>query len=87
MIVRVMGEGQYDIEGGALHELKLLDQQLFAAVAAGDAHLYRERFDAVLAVVRASSRVPDDRLVESDLVLPASDTSLDEARRLFTHGA
>jgi hypothetical protein len=86
MIVRVMGEGQYDLEGAALHELKVLDQRLFAAVSGGDERAYRGAFDAVLGLVRSGRRVPDDRLVESDLILPAPDTSMEEARRLFTHG-
>lgn len=86
MIVRVMGEGQYDLEGASLHELKLLDQRLFGAVAGSDPREYRQAFDAVLVLVRTGGRVPDDRLVESDLILPAPDTGLDEARRLFTHG-
>ena len=85
MIVRIMGEGQYDLEGAALHELKVADAALFDAVAAGDEAGFVAKFGAVLQLVRQRGRrIPADQLVESDLVLPAADTSLDEARRLFT---
>ena len=85
MVVRILGEGQFDLEGSALQDLKVADAELFEAVAAGDEGRFAAKFGAVLQVVRHQGRpVPTDRLVESDLVLPAPDTTLDEARRLFT---
>ncbi len=85
MVVRILGEGQYDLEGEALHALKVADARLFDVVAAGDEAAFHRTFSDVLTLVRQrGQRVPDDRLVESDLVLPASDTSLADARRLFT---
>lgn len=85
MIVRILGEGQYDLEGDALHALKLADAKLFEAVVANDEGRYREAFDQVLSLVRGKGRqVPIDRLVESDLILPAAETPLHEARKLFT---
>ncbi len=85
MIVRIQGEGQYDLEGDAIHELKVADARLFDAVAAGEHAAFQREFGAVLRLVRGRGRRLDaTRLVESDLVLPADDTSLDEARRLFT---
>lgn len=83
MIVRILAEGQYDMEGPALHDLKLLDQRLFAAVAGSDPAEYRAAFDDVLALVRSGRCIPVDHLTESDLVLPAADTDLAGARRLF----
>ncbi len=85
MIVRILGEGQFDLQGPALQDLKVADAELFEAVAAGDEAGFDTKFGAVLQVVRHRGRpVPTDRLVESDLVLPAPDTTLEEARRLFT---
>jgi hypothetical protein len=86
VIVRILGEGQYDLEGEALQRLKELDRQLFAVVAAADAAAYRQAFDRVLALVRGGQRLSDQHLVESDLILPAPDTDLEAARRLFTDG-
>ncbi len=85
MIVRILGEGQYDLSADALSRLKALDEDMFASIAASDESRYASSFRAALAVVREQGQaLPHDRLVESDLILPSSDTTLEEARRLFT---
>jgi hypothetical protein len=85
VIVRILSEGQYDLGAEALAELKRLDEDMFASIAANDEGGYRKSFHAALTLVREQGkRLPDDRLVESDLILPTSDTTLEEARRLFT---
>lgn len=85
MIVRILGEGQYDLEGEALQALKVADAHCFEMVAGADEAAFDRAFVEVLALVRGrGARLPAERLVESDLVLPASETSLEEARKLFT---
>ncbi|HVB09477.1 MAG TPA: hypothetical protein VNM16_03810 [Bacillota bacterium] len=85
MIVRILSEGQFELAAEALDRLKHLDEDLFASIAASDEQRYEQSFHAALSLVREKGRrVPDDRLVESDLILPTSDTTLEEARRLFT---
>lgn len=85
MIVRILGEGQYDLEGDALQALKVADARLFEIVAGADEAAFNRIFGEVLTLVRGRGKqVPAETLVESDLVLPNSDTSLDEARKLFT---
>lgn len=84
MIVRILGEGQFDVAGEHLDELNLLDSQLQAAADAGD----RGAFSAALqalgdAVRRHGARVPADALIVSELVLPAQDASLEEVRSLL----
>jgi hypothetical protein len=85
MIVRILGEGQFDLGADALSRLKSLDEDMFASIAANDAPRYEKSFQAALDVVREQGKpLPHDRLIESDLILPSSDTTLAEARRLFT---
>ncbi len=85
MIVRILGEGQYDLEGGALEALKKADTALVDVVAGTDESAFAQAFHAVLQLVRTrGTPVAVDRLVESDLVLPADGTTLAEARRMFT---
>ena len=85
MIVRILGEGQFELQGDALQALKLADGHLLEVVAAADEAAFHRAFTDVLSLVRTSGKqVPNDRLVESDLVLPAAETTLHEARRLFT---
>ncbi len=85
MIVRVMGEAQYELDDGAMARLNELDSEAQAAVEAGDEEAFRARYRALLEHLRASAqRVPDDDLRPSDVILPPSDVSLEEARGDFS---
>lgn len=84
MIIRIMGEGQLEVPDGALDGLNRLDDDLLAAIEAGDERRYRQALHALLAEVRkVGTPLPDDALVESDLALPDGDASLDEVRDLL----
>jgi hypothetical protein len=84
MIIRIMTEGQYKLEGQALTELDELDDSLLDAIERDDGEGFVARWQQVLDLVRQrSTKVEDAELVESDLILPAPDTTLDEARQLF----
>ncbi|MGI9950738.1 hypothetical protein V3F56_00060 [Moorellaceae bacterium AZ2] len=84
MIIRILTEGQYRVENEALSALDRLDDKLLDAVANNDAESFNRHFGEVLALIRGQgARVPDTELVESDLILPAPDTTLEEARELF----
>ena len=84
MIIRILTEGQYNLSGQFLDNLNDLDNKLVDIVAQED----RERFGAALKemldLVRVNGEpVPIDELVESDLVLPDPDITLEEAEELF----
>ncbi len=84
MIVRVLGEGQFEVEEGSLDELNRLDDRLVEAVDAGDEDSFTDALDALLTAVRThGARVSDDFLGASDLVLPGPDATLDEVRSLL----
>jgi len=84
VIIRISTEGQYQLEGTALAELDRLDDRLLDAIEADDATGFNERFREVLALVRGRGvKLPDTELAESDLILPAPDTTLEEAKQLF----
>jgi hypothetical protein len=84
MIVRILGEGQWRIEGAGQAELSALDDAVEAAVAANDqeqlAQALRQLHDKVRAV---GTEVPDVELADSDLILPETDASLAEVRALL----
>lgn len=84
MIVRVLNDAQYRLDDSAHAELDRLDDEVVAAVEAGDEAGYRERFDALLAFVRRGEVVGDDDLDTSDFILPPDDLSFAEAGQEFT---
>ena len=84
MIVRILGEGQYDVAETHLDRLNELDSSLEAAVAAGDNGAFTAALGALLDGVRSAGTPHDvDALDESDLILPPADASIDEVRALL----
>ena len=85
MILRILGEGQFQIDDAATAELNQLDAKLESAVEQGDETAFRAALSGLLAQVRAQgSPVPPDSLEASDLILPHEDSSMDEVRKLLT---
>ena len=84
MIVRILGEGQRDVDDAELDSLNTLDGAVQAAVDGGDEARFAESLTALLTRVREVGKpLPVDEIVPSDLVLPSSDASLAEVRELL----
>jgi hypothetical protein len=84
VIVRVLGEGQYEINPDQLRDLNEIDAQVERAVTTGDEDAFRTALGHLLAEVHAGgTRLADDVFVESDLVLPGPDASLAEVAAML----
>ncbi|WP_107768248.1 PspA-associated protein PspAA [Nocardioides terrigena] len=84
MIVRILGEGQYDVSDDSVAALNALDESVEAAVESGDEATFRSALEALLGGVRDhGTHHPDDSLDESDLILPPGDATIDEVRELL----
>ena len=85
MIVRILGEGQYDVSDDAMDRLNELDGAVETAVEAGDKESFSKALAALLDSVRTAG-VPReaDSLDESDLILPPADASLDDVRAMLS---
>jgi hypothetical protein len=84
MIVRIATEGQFNLPGAYIDPLNDVDNELVEAVEAGDRAGFSELLGRMLALIREhGTPVPVDELVESDLILPAADLTLEEAQVLF----
>ena len=85
MIIRILGEGQYDVADGEVAGLNSLDDALETAVESGDEAAFTEALAGLLAAVRGTgSRLADDSLEDSDLILPPADAEIDEVRRMLS---
>ena len=85
MIVRILGEGQFDVDDAATAELSQLDTDLESAVDQNDEAAFTAALTSLLAHVRAhGSPLPTDTLESSDLILPHEDSSMDEVRKMLT---
>jgi hypothetical protein len=84
MIVRILGEGQWDVADDQMEALNQLDARVEAAVEAGSESDLGAALSGLLDRVRTSGRpVPDDHIAVSDLVLPYVDATLDDVRDLL----
>jgi hypothetical protein len=84
MIVRLMGEGQFEVDDEVAKGLNDLDEQAAQAVEHGDEEQLARLLRRMAEAVRTNgTRVPDEDLSASDAIVPPDDLSLEEARRLF----
>ncbi len=85
MIVRLMGEGQFRVDDDVREQLNEIDDRAVAALEADDEPSLDAVLDEMWELVRGrGERLPDDDLSPSDLVIPPSDLTLEETRRLFS---
>jgi hypothetical protein len=79
MIVRIMGEGQFDVPDEHLDELNRLDDDLGRAIEGGDEGAFQTALEALLTSVRVHGKeLPDDYIGPSELVLPGPDATIEE---------
>jgi hypothetical protein len=85
VIVRISGTGQYRIPDEDQAKLNELDNAVVEAVDANDDSRFQELWGQMLALVKSDGNALDgDELVESDIILPPADITIDEARHEFT---
>ncbi len=84
MIVRILGEGQFELDESHLDELNELDDQVAAAVTAEDEEAFEGELSRLLDRVRALGRpVPAEHLGASDLILPGPGSTIPEVAALL----
>jgi hypothetical protein len=85
VIVRISTEGQYRLDDDTAERLNALDNEVVAAVDAGDEDAFSERLASMVEFVRSEgTELGDEELEESDVILPPPDTTLAEAAHEFT---
>lgn len=84
MIVRISGEGQFRLADSDAARLNELEGPVIAAVEEGRHDDYPAAFAALLDYVRRGEQLPDEELAASQVILPPSDTTFEEAGREFT---
>ncbi len=84
MIVRILGEGQFEVADDRRGVLEELDARLDGAVESGDDTAFVAALDAVIAEIRTHGvLLPSHALTASDLVVPFPDATVSEARGLL----
>ena len=80
-----MGEGQYRVDDQIRKDLNELDDKAVSALEANDEPKLDEVLDQMWQLVRErGEQLADDDLSSSDLIIPPSDLTLDETKKLFS---
>ncbi len=84
MIVRVLGDTQYEVPDEAIAVLEGLDAGLVKAVDGNDEAAFTDALTKLIAEVRrVGTPLAADEFAPSDLVVPFADASLKETKRLL----
>lgn len=87
MIVRILGEGQFRVDDETAAKLTVLDKDLDAAVSAVDETAFATALGVAVTLVKAvGTPVADDEFVMADYILPFTDATVAEVRKLLADG-
>jgi len=87
VIVRILGEGRYEVPEGDLPAIEQLDDELVDALERGDVNEFNGALIDLIGEVRHSGRLlPSDDLSPSELVVPHEGATLEEVRALLAEG-
>lgn len=88
MIVRLMGEGQYELDKKHMDVVNKIDNNIVKIVNRGDEKAVKITFKIEFKklndyVRRNGKRIPDEFITPSDIIIPPADLTLEEARKIF----
>ena len=84
MIVRILGEGQFDVPDAEHETLDGLEHAVNTAVEGHNEAAFASSLDALIEAVRkVGTPLPPDSFTSSDLVVPFSDATLAETKALL----
>jgi PspA-Associated protein len=85
MIVRISGEGQYELSDDDATQLNELENAVISKVEAGREDGFGDAYRGLFDYVRTHGRrMEDDELESSEVILPPADLTFEEAGREFT---
>jgi len=85
-IVRIMGHGQYTVDGKTLRKLNDIDNSIVDMVSterSDDTQFKRKLTELSNLVIENSKPLDPHVIIKSDIILPSADLSIDEAKKLF----
>lgn len=84
MIVRLMGEGQYEFDKKHLDAINKIDNNIVKIVSDRNEIAFKAEFKKLTDYVRKNGKkVPHEIIKPSDIIIPPADITLEEARKIF----
>jgi hypothetical protein len=85
-IVRIMGQGQFTVDNETLKKLNKIDDlivQLVNQDRSDDAEFKKRLIELTNIVEKNGKPLDSKEIIQSDIILPSADLSIDEAKNLF----
>ncbi len=85
-IVRIMGHGQFTVDGRTLKKLNDIDNAIVELVSterSDDTEFKKKLTELSNLVVEKGKPLDPHEIIKSDIILPSVDLSVDEAKKLF----
>jgi hypothetical protein len=85
-IVRIMGHGQFTVDNKTLRELSRVDSSIVQLVSRDrpDDTEFKKRLSQLTKIVEMTGKpLSPNEIIQSDIILPSVDLSIDEAKKLF----
>src|SRR5919106_304700 len=85
-IVRIMGHGQFTVDGKTLKKLNDIDTAIVELVSterSDDSEFKKKLTELSNLVVENGKPLDPHEIIRSDIILPSADLSIDEAKKLF----
>ena len=84
MIIRIMGEGQYQASETLCDELNQIDNRIVTLVEEGKAEEFRKELAKLISEIKEKGEAIDAKeIVKSDIIVPPEDLSFEEAKAVF----
>lgn len=85
MIIRIIGQGQFEVKSGLFDELNTIDNMIVDCVQNGDSAGYQKKFSELISLIlREGKKLTNDQIIESSVIVPPADMTITEARQIFT---
>ncbi|HYY65929.1 MAG TPA: hypothetical protein VE622_02240 [Nitrososphaeraceae archaeon] len=85
-IVRIMGQGQFTVDSKTLKKLDEIDNSIVQLVSnerSNDTEFRRRLTELTDIVTKNGKPLHPKEIIQSDIILPSTDLSIDEAKNLF----
>lgn len=86
-VVRIMGKGQFKVNEETIRDINKVDNTIVEILQnenkADNQEFKTKIANLVQTIISKGQRLDDKELVESDVIVPDSDISLEEAKKVF----
>ncbi len=84
MIIRILGEGQFQLDDNLVDKVNKIDNKIVNHVSQGNRLEYARDLANLISTIKELAEPLDPvEILPSDIIIPPSDLSFEEARKVF----